>query len=146
MRGAMDVMIEVKASSAKFSLNCEKLKDGQQWKEQTFDLVAMGESVRVWWDEVQSLDAKTGKQHQQAEALTAVLKSAGGTRYTATTLAEAIGMGGSKQIFKVLPMAIKADPGIKCGLKYPDRDASPYNPMMYWYAPEDGSSESLVVT
>lgn len=146
MRGAMDVMIEVKTSSSKFSLNCEKLKDGQQWKAQTFDLVAINESVRVWWDEVQSLDATTGKQQQQVKELTDRLKSARGTRYTANSLAEAIGIGGSKQIFKLLPIAIDADPGIKCGLKYSDRDASPTNPTMYWYASEDSNSESLLVT
>jgi hypothetical protein len=144
LRGAMDCMIEVKPTAGKFLLSCEKLKDGQQWKAQTFDLLAAGdtESVRVWWDEVGG-DGKSNKQNQDVEALLALLKGAGGARHTATSLAEAIGIGGSKQIFKLLPQAMKAEPGIKCGLKHPSKDASPHNPMMYWYAPENGSSENV---
>ena len=143
LRGAMDCMIEVKPTAGKFLLSCEKLKDGQLWKPQTFDLLSVGdtESVRVWWDEVQGSEGKSSKQNQDVEALVAVLKGAGSARYTSTSLAEAIGIGGSKQIFKLIPQAMKAEPGIKYGLKYPGKDASPHNPMMYWYAPEVGSHQ-----
>ena len=52
----MDCMIEIKRisennTSTKEVMHCAKLKDGEAWKDQTFDLAAMGESVRVWWDE-----------------------------------------------------------------------------------------------
>lgn len=135
LRGAMDCMIEVKPSASKFVMSCEKLKDGEVWKPQTFDLLSVGDtgSVRIWWDEVTGSDGKIGKQDQDVTSLVALLKSAAGTRYTATALAEGIGMGGSKQIFKLLPQAMKAEPGIKSGLKHPSRDASPQNPTMYWY-------------
>lgn len=51
LRGAMDAMIEVKQVASKYAISCEKLKDGERWRDQTFDLVAQGESVRVFWDE-----------------------------------------------------------------------------------------------
>lgn len=138
LRGAMDCMIEVKPTAGKFLLSCEKLKDGQVWKPQTFDLLSVGdtESVRVWWDEVGG-EGKSGKQSQDADALVALLKGAGSARHTATSLAEAIGMGGSRQIFKLIPLAMKTEPGIKCGLKHPSKDASPHNPMMYWFEATD---------
>jgi hypothetical protein len=70
LRGAMDCMIEVKRiseHSTKSILECEKLKDGEAWKAQTFDLAAMGESVRVWWDNPGDMEGdkrktQTGRQ------------------------------------------------------------------------------------
>lgn len=57
LRGAMDCMIEIKQirkDETKAVMSCSKLKDGEAWKSQTFDLVAQGDngSVRVWWDKV----------------------------------------------------------------------------------------------
>ena len=66
MRGAMDTMIECRAVAGKFAMSCEKLKDGEKWKDQTFDLVAMGESVRVWWDEPS--DATEGDKRKSETA------------------------------------------------------------------------------
>lgn len=97
LRGAMDCMIEVKPTAGKFLLSCEKLKDGQQWKAQTFDLLAVGESesVRVWWDEVSDLPTAPGKQ---GEALRSEMAKRPGVKFTAKQLAEAAGIGQSAAI------------------------------------------------
>lgn len=137
MRGALDFMIEVKPTAGKFAMECAKLKDSAAWKPQTFDLIELGGSARVWWDEPGELDGKAGKQAQDIEAILAVLRGSPSTRYTAALLAETIGMGGSKQIFRLLPKAMKADASIRSGLKYADRDGGPHNPQMYWWQPED---------
>ncbi|CAN5490423.1 hypothetical protein BH10CHL1_BH10CHL1_01630 [soil metagenome] len=139
LRGAMDCMIEIHRISEtgiKAVMTCAKLKDGEQWQEQTLDLVECEESVRVWWDEPSSSDNRSKKQNNDVEAIVTLLKAGPGKRYTANSIAEAIGMGGSKQIFKLLPMAMKAEPGIKAGLKNLDKDSSPQNPMMYWFQVE----------
>lgn len=138
MRGAMDLMIEVKTTAGKFALSCEKLKDGERWQPQTFSLTEKADSVRVWWDEAGELSGSAGKQSRDVEAIVTLLKSAGGKRYPASAVAEGIGLGGGKQIFKLLPKAQQAEPGIKVGLKYPEREQSPHNPFVYWF---DGSSQ-----
>ena len=140
LRGAMDTMIEIRRISdtgAKAVMSCAKLKDGEAWKDQTFDLVESGDSVRVWWD-LPSNSAEGGnkKQDSDADAIVSLLKAGPGQRYTANSIAEAIGMGDSKQIFKLLPLAMKAEGGIKAGLKNPNKDSSPHNPMMYWFQVE----------
>lgn len=134
MRGAMDCMLEVKPTAGKYALNCEKLKDGQQWKPQTFDLVAVGdtESVRVWWDEPGELATGT-KTKQHKEQIVAMLKAKPGVRYTASTLGEAVGLGKSKRIFALLSDLVSESEEILCALKEPEKDSSPHNPLMYWY-------------
>jgi hypothetical protein len=136
MRGAMDVLIEFKPATGKYVMSCEKLKDAAAWKPQTFALVEIGDSARVWWDEPQD-DQASNKQDKDVDAILAVLRNSEGTRYQASHIAEAIGIGGSKQIFKLLPKAMKADSHVQSGLKHPKRDASPHNPMVYWYANGD---------
>jgi predicted transcriptional regulator len=69
LRGAMDAMIEIKRisdTSTKAVMHCAKLKDGEAWKDQTFDLAAMGDSVRVWWDEPS--DASEGDKRKSETA------------------------------------------------------------------------------
>jgi hypothetical protein len=140
MRGAMDFMLEFKPVAGKYAMSCEKLKDAAAWKPQTFDLVELGDSARVWWDELQVSDQVVNKQDRDVDAILAVLKSSKGTRYQATHLAEAIGMGGSKQIFTLLPKAMRADAHLRSGLKDPNKDASSRNPLVYWYGNDDGQS------
>lgn len=52
LRGASDFMIEFKKSGTKYAMYCEKLKDGGEWKSQTFELAAIEgcQSVFVAWD------------------------------------------------------------------------------------------------
>jgi hypothetical protein len=83
-------MLEVKPCVGKFVLCCEKLKDGQPWSPQPFDLVALGESVRLWWDEVTELKHTTGKKDMDKARLLAELHRYRTVRFTVKRLAEAI--------------------------------------------------------
>lgn len=135
LRGAMDCMIEIKRigeTGTKAVMSCAKLKDGQAWTPQTFDLVAMADSVRVWWDEPGDVGSGNTKQDKDINAIVSLLRASPGQRYTANRVAEAIGMGASKQIFKLLSKAAEVDDRIKHELQYPGKDASSRNPMMYW--------------
>jgi len=138
LRGAMDYMLEIKEAGSKFLMSCEKIKDGEKWRDQTFDLTSICDSVRVWWDETadDSASRTDSKQGKDVGAIVALLKGSSGKRYTANTIAEAIGMGGSKQVFKLLPLAMTTDEQIKCGLRDPEKDSSPHNPMVYWRVPD----------
>jgi hypothetical protein len=155
LRGAMDCMIEIKRVSengTKAILCCAKLKDGESWKEQTFDLVDVDDctSVRVWWDHpTDDVGRGNGKQSVYVDSIVKLLKNNPGKKYTANALAEGIGLGGSKQIFKLLPLAMNLDDVGKCiktGLKHPDRDANPHNPRMYWYEPEPSDEPKPAVS
>lgn len=140
LRGAMDFMLEVKPAAGRFVMSCEKLKDAPAWPPQTFSLVALGDSARVWWDEPGAPASAAGKQQQDIDAILALLQAQPGLRYTATALAEAIGLGGSKQIFRLLPKAMQHGAALstgqlRAGLKDAARDGGPHNPRMYWWEP-----------
>jgi predicted transcriptional regulator len=91
LRGAMDVMIELKPVAGKFAMACEKLKDGEQWKEQTFDLVEISDSVRVWWDEPSAGEAGDGRKSKTAREILNLLVSVDGGPLTTKRISEAIG-------------------------------------------------------
>lgn len=139
LRGAMDCMIEIRRISdtgTKGVMACAKLKDGERWKDQTFDLTAMGESVRVWWDmPADGAGPENGKQQTDVDSIIELLSSRPGVRYTAKSVAENIGLSPtSTQIFKLLRLAAGQDENIASGLKDPERDAHATNPTMYWYS------------
>jgi hypothetical protein len=90
MRGAMDVMIECRAVAGKFAMSCEKLKDGERWKDQTFDLVAMGESVRIWWDEPSDGESTDGRKSETAKAILQLLDNTSGRKLTSKLISEAL--------------------------------------------------------
>lgn len=141
LRGAMDFMLEVKPMVGKFVMTCEKLKDGERWPPHTFALVAKEDSVRVWWDLPVGAEAATGKQTQDKQAIVRLLQASPGIRYTARTIGEIVGMGASKQIFKLLNDVVTEFKQIKVGLKDPAKDSSPHNPLMYWYQDDKEPAE-----
>lgn len=69
------------------------MKDGERWKSQTFDLVAKGESVRVWWDE--PTDSKADERNESRERIAEVLREHADTALTAKAIAEATGQSQS---------------------------------------------------
>jgi predicted transcriptional regulator len=91
MRGAMDCMIEVHTAASKYAISCEKLKDGERWKEQTFDLVAMGDSVRVWWDEPTTPDQEDKRKSETAREILDILAQKLDRSLTARQIADGIG-------------------------------------------------------
>lgn len=140
LRGAMDAMISVKkvseeSTSSKGLIQCEKLKDGEAWKPQTFDLVALAESVRVWWDEPAELSQSQGKQNQNRETLLQVMTEHPGVKFTANRLAETIGMTGSTQIYKLIRGLVEAK-DCQRELEKPDDPASSRNPWVYFVESE----------
>lgn len=135
-------MLEVKPTAGKFSLSCEKLKDGESWKPQTFDLVAIGDSARVWWDEPGELGTAGTKSKQHKSQITDLLKAQPGIRWTASALGEAVGLGKSKRIFALLSELVSEDEQIVSGLKDPAKDSSPHNPLMYGCIAENSEVES----
>lgn len=144
LRGAMDTMIHIAKlfdNGTKAVMRCAKSKDSEAWKEQTFDLTAHLDSVRVWWDEPSDGSEVTGKQQEDVDAIIALLSEKPGRRYTANAIAEAIGMKGSKAVYKLIASAVKEDNRIESGLKNPDKDAHATNPTMYWYKPESPQNE-----
>lgn len=138
LRGAMDFMIEIRDCGSKYIMSCEKIKDGEKWKDQTFDLTAVCNSVRVWWDKVIDDPSQSeGKQQQDVDSIIALLSKKPGIRYTASSIGEAIGKKGSKQVYKLIETAKQHDSRITSGLKDPDKDACPTNPTMYWCKSDD---------
>lgn len=93
LRGAMDAMIEIKRigdTGTKATMFCEKLKDGQEWYPQTFDLYEAGESVRVMWDEPK--DGAEGEDKRKTETARTILEllvSRDGKQLTAKHIQEA---------------------------------------------------------
>lgn len=126
MRGAMDFMIEVKPTAGKFVMECAKLKDAPAWKPQTFDLVELGESARVWWDEPNELPSSTGKQSAN---LLATLQQHRGGKFTAKQLSEVAG-GGQNATINVLNRLVEKGQ-VKRTLQHEDKPSSNRNPWVY---------------
>jgi predicted transcriptional regulator len=90
LRAAMDFMIELKPTAGKYAMNCYKVKHSAAWKPQTFDLVAMGDSVRVWWDEPSEVDGD-GRKSETARELLQLLGSVDGRKLTSKQISDATG-------------------------------------------------------
>lgn len=132
LRGAMDTMLEVKPISNKFMLCCEKLKDGEQWKSQTFSLVEKADSVRVWWDEPAD---ESNKKNEKSDRLLAELKRYAGKRFTAKSLAEIV--GGSQSAATNALSRLEQTGEIMRALQDPDKESSNRNPWVYYYEKPD---------
>jgi len=128
LRGALDTLIEVKSAASKYVMHCEKLKDGEAWKDQTFDLVAMGDSVRVWWDEPGG-ELPSSKGQLGAKLLTEI-QSRPGKKFTAKQLAEAVGASLSSAINSLARLASKGD--IKRSLQDETSEPSSRNQWVYF--------------
>lgn len=95
LRGAADCMIEIKRLSeitTKAVMRCSKLKDGESWKDQTFDLhkVEEHDSVCILWDEPSDGTQATGQKSEDKATLQSEMERYAGQRFTAKRLAEAI--------------------------------------------------------
>lgn len=138
LRGAMDFMIEIKKSSdtgTNAVMSCSKLKDGEQWKEQNFNLCLVSEcnSVHVLWNNPN--DPNDGKSQLKSKAddkknlLTAMESSLEG-RFTCKSLAEVIAQYSNytNKLLKELVSAKKC----KMDLSDPNKPPSTKNPWVYW--------------
>jgi len=126
LEGAMDCMIEVKEVGNSRLMTCEKLKDGEKWKPQTFDLIAKADSVRVEWGIVGS----TGKDDAVPGKLVAVLRDNAGMRFTAKSLSEAVGAKPSVTTTALNRLTEKGE--VSRALENTDKPSSNRNPWIYW--------------
>jgi hypothetical protein len=97
LRGAMDCMIEIRRISenntgTKAVMHCAKLKDGEAWKDQTFDLFAMLDSVRVDWDEPGEVSSTKGKEDEHKKRMLMFMQSQPDKKFTARMLSEVAGI------------------------------------------------------
>ena len=134
LRGAMDFMIEVKRISetgTKGMIHCAKLKDGEQWKDQTFDLHAVEDcgSVCVLWDEPNDGIAK-GKEEEYRALMIAFMNQQPGVKMTAKTLSDVAGI---EQRHAIRLLSKLVDEG-KCARELMDttKQSSNRNPLLYF--------------
>lgn len=134
LRGAMDFMIEIKRTSedsTKAKMRCAKLKDGEAWKEQSFDLYAVEgcKSVCVMWDEPGGASEITGAKEADKEALLAEMTRHAGTLFPAKVLAELIDQDPSYTSRLLSKLAEEGK--CKQSLKHPGKPAGGHNPYLY---------------
>lgn len=129
LRGAMDTMVEIKPTAGKFAMTCEKLKDAPAWKPQTFSLVELGDSARVWWDTPSEDNAGAGQKAADKDALLAELRRYPNQRFTAKQLAEVIAK--SDNYCRNLLAELEKTGDCKRELSDPAKEASPRNPWVY---------------
>lgn len=135
LRGAMDVMIEIKRISengTKAIMACEKLKDGEAWKPQTLDLVPVADvdSVRIWWDEPSETTGNKGKEEAYKKVMLDFMQSQPGKKFTAKILAEVAGIGQNNAI-RILSRA-KNDGLCSSELMDTSKPNSNRNPLAYF--------------
>lgn len=132
LRGAMDVLIEFKPAAGKFAMSCEKLKDAPAWKPQTFSLIELGDSARVWWDT--PTEAAEGGSAKAGEKLLTELQKRPGRKFTAKSLGELLG-GGPSAVTNALNRLV--DKGsVKRSLEDESKPSSNRNPWVYWFEPD----------
>ncbi len=135
LRGAMDFMIEIKSTSdshTKALMCCEKQKEGERWKDQTFDLTAIDgfDSVRVWWDEPSDLNEFTGQKAEDKALILAAMQRFAGTKFTAKSLSEVITK--SDNYTRKLVSELEKAGECQRTLSDPNKGQSPRNPWVYF--------------
>lgn len=148
LRGAMDTMIEIRKISdtgTKAVMCCAKLKDGKEWQEQTFDLVAVDdcESVRIWWDEPGEMLKNAGQKATDKATLKAEMERYAGTRFTVKSLAEVIAK--SDNYTRSLLNELEMSAEVKRDLSNPAKGQSPRNPWVYYVESVQEAAEEMGV-
>lgn len=135
LRGAMDVMIEVKEEGNGRLMKCEKLKDGEAWKPQTFDLIAKVDSVRIDWGQVGESSNGKSKRAENSETLRSFLMNNPGRGFAAKHLSGLIA-GSESDVHKAMkPLVDSGDFSAKAA----DEGKSPGrgNPILWAYTGGD---------
>lgn len=138
LKGAMDTQIEIKPAASKYMMRCEKLKDGEAWKDRTFDLIAKADSVRIWWDEAVSGE-DTNAVADQVMTIVNELRSYPGRKYAAKQIAEIVGCTQSTTIKLLAKMVKRGD--VKRKLADDKADPSNRNPYLYYWEDAVSSGE-----
>lgn len=135
LRGAMDFMIKIGKPSDTAThvvMSCEKLKDGEQWKNQNFSLQPQVEfkSAYVSWNDPDSLTQIKGAKASDKEKLQAEMKRYAGTRLTCNRLAESIAQ--SPPYTRKLLTELEDAKECQRELSNPGKEPSSRNPWVYW--------------
>ncbi len=135
LRGGMDFMIKIEklADSSTYAvMSCEKLKDGEQWKSQSFGLQSQVEcnSAYVSWNDPTNFTQASGSKSIDKEKLKAEMKRYAGTRFTCKILAEAI----AKTENYTRKLLIELEDAKECqrAASNPEKKSSNRNPWIYW--------------
>jgi hypothetical protein len=135
LRGAMDFMIKIEQlsdASTSALMACEKLKDGEQWADQSFNLCPQVEcgSVYVSWDELGTPIQMKGSKTSDKEKLKSEMERYAGRRLTCKTLAESIAKA-EPYTRKLLNELENAKKCIRA-LSNPEKPQSNKNSWVYW--------------
>lgn len=141
LRGAADCMIEVRRigeTGTKAVMSCSKLKDGEAWKDQTFELhnVEQYNSACVLWDEPSDGQRALGKKAADKVVLQAEMERYLSHKFLAKSLAEVIGQadGYTRKLLNEL-----TEEGIcQRELSKPDDKESNRNPWVYFISATQG--------
>lgn len=129
LRGWMGCMIEVKEAGNGRIMSCEKLKDGDKWKPQTFDLIAKADSVRVDWGDVGESGKDAGQKAADKKRLIGVMVAHPKVKFDVTRLAGAIGKG-SNHVRNLLA-ELERDGLCRRELTDPSKERSNRNPWLF---------------
>lgn len=137
LRGAMDFMIKIGKNSDTDTyavMSCEKLKDGEQWKSQSFSLQPQVEckSAYVSWDDPGSLTQIKGAKANDKEKLKAEMKHYPGKRFTCKSLSELIVQ--SQDYTRTLLRELEEVGECQRELCDQTKKSSNRNPWVYWIA------------
>jgi hypothetical protein len=136
LRGAMDFMIKIEKPSdtARCAvMSCEKLKDGERWKTQSFSLQSQFESKGVyvsWEDPDKETQTRGGAKASNKEELKTEMKRYPGKRFTCKSLSESIVQ--SPAYTRVLLKELEEAGECKRELLDQTKQSSNKNPWVYW--------------
>ena len=135
LRGAMDFMIKIEKPSegiTKAVMTCSKLKDGEQWAEQSFNLCSQVEcgSVYVLWDEPGNPKQIKGSKMSDKEKLKAEMERYAGRTLTCKTLAESIAK--TEPYTRKLLNELENAKECNRALSNPEKPQSNRNSWVYW--------------
>lgn len=96
LRAACDTVLRTQKTGQTYTLSCEKLKDGEPWPAQTFQLAEVGNAskgVRVWWlgDATEEAAGKV----TNADKAIGYLQEFDGQKFTADQIAKGLGLEGA---------------------------------------------------
>lgn len=128
-RGAMDVMLEVSLAGTKYIMHCSKLKDGEKFESQSFNLIKWGDSAYPKWDGP-AVKGNSNKEHKNN--ILRELDKRPDMRFTAKQLGDAIGIS-QTHASNILAELEKAGK-IKRALQDESKQPSRYNSWIYFKA------------
>lgn len=133
LRGGMDFMIEIEKLENRPDaiMSCSKLKDDEEWKSQSFELIQIEDcdSVGVLWKNPEEIKTSNHSTNDKNKLISEMERYAG-KRFTCKSLSEVIDKG-ETYTRKLLSQLFETE---KCkrDLTNPNKDPSSRNPWVYY--------------